>query len=397
MRINIIVEEEIKVDNLKLKEILNQNSSFLEFEVKISCLKITDELIIYPKTHLDLYEQLSEFERDSHLNFFFTYRPYDNNFFFESLENLVPVSLFGWDFLTNLPIENGILFFSINYLVRQLKNDDFRHEETTGCMYDFLWDKKGVDDGMRKASFCKNCLTEFEQQTLSQNEERLLNDLKTLMDLLASSSKWNQSILQKAKEKTEKSSLKRKTLNKGEINIIIASPSDLAEERELLLDKLERKFRLDKHEDLCKHRLKVHGWEDLPSQSGYAQDVINEKVLSKMDIVLAIFQHKLGSPTIDLQTGKERFQSGTAEEILYALDNKSNKGPLGMVYFFSTPPAPSLESENFEKIKSEWDRLKSFKNSIQNKVIYKPFTSKEELINEVSIDIMKNITELYEN
>lgn len=134
----------------------------------------------------------------------------------------------------------------------------------------------------------------------------------------------------------------------------------------------------------------------MASQNGYPQDVINERIIKNMDIVLAVFKHKLGSPTINQETGKERFPSGTAEEILFAIDNKNTDSPLGMVYFYSKPPAPSFEAENYDKLKSEWDRLKAFKQSIGNKVIYKPFTSKEELIEIASKDLMKNISELFE-
>lgn len=396
MKINIIIEKELQIQIPKLKQFLNSNSTFLNFEVYDSSFTLDDSFIVYPTTHFKILEQYTDKENDSEFNFHFTNLPYANNFFFEGLDSLVPFSFYAWNYLTNLPIENGILFFIINYLARELENEEFRHEETTGCMYDFLWNKEGVDDGMRQASFCKNCLENLEKQTLSEKDESILNDLKTLMDLLSNSSKWNKSILERTIESQKKIKTKRKAIELNEINIAIASPSDLTQERELLLNTLERKFRTDQHEKLCKHRLKVHGWEDLPSQNGYPQEVINERIISKVDIVLAIFKHKLGTPTIDTTTGKEKYPSGTAEEILFALDKDSSDGPLGMVYFYSTPPAPSLEAENYDKIKKEWDRLKEFRKTIQSKVIYKPFTSKEELIEIVSKDIMNNILELFE-
>lgn len=396
MKVNIIIEESLGIDLLKLKEILNTHSKSIEFDVYPNAFDVNEEYFVFPRTHADIYKQFSKRETEAYFNFLFTDLPYLNNFFFEGYDNLVPFSLSDWDFLTNLPIENGILFFIINYLSRQLENEEFRHQENTGCMYDFLGDKRGVDDGMRQASFCKNCLETLEKQVLSERDEKLLEDLKILMDFLSNSSKWNMNILEKGREIIKPSDLKRKSIIDNEINVAIASPGDLIEERELLIDKLERKFRIDRHEDLCNYRLKVHGWEDLPSQNGYAQDVINKHIIEKMDVVLAVFKHKLGSPTINQETGKEKFPSGTAEEILFALDNKDNDGPLGMVYFYSKPPAPSFEAENYDNIKNEWNRLKSFKSSIQSKVIYKPFTTKEELIETVSKDLMKNIQSLFE-
>jgi len=396
MKINIIIDNSLGIDFKKLDILLNEHSETLKFKVYENAFDSEDDYIVFPSTHSELYSQLNEEEKSSYFNFIFTDIPYRNNYFFEGYDNLVPFSLFDWDYLTNLPLENGILYFIVNYLSRRLENTEFRHQENTGCIYDFLGNKKGVDDGMRQASFCKNCLETLGKQILSESDQKLLNDLKALMDLLSNSSKWNKNILEKIEDLSTIPKTKRNSRVPNEINVVIASPGDLIEERELLLNKLERKFRLDKHEELCSHRLIIHGWEDLSSQNGYAQNVINEQIICKMDIVLAVFKHKLGTPTLNQDSGKERAPSGTAEELLIALDEKSNKNPLGMVYFHSKPPSPPFDAENYDRMKSEWDRLTDFKKSIQNKVIYKPFTAKEELIDIVSKDIMNNVKNLFE-
>jgi hypothetical protein len=303
--------------------------------------------------------------------------------------------MWDWDLLTNLARENGILYFTLCYLARELQHTEFRHYKSTGCMFDFLGDKRAVDDGMRQASFCKKCLSSLEKQNLSNDEKDILSDIIDLMNLLSNSSKWNKNIIDKISQKSqERKKDKRRAKNNGVINVVIASPNDLIEEREYLFNKLERKFRNDKHEDICQHRLIIHGWEDLASQSGYAQDVINENIIKKMDIVLAIFKHKLGTPTFSQSDGSERAPSGTAEELLIALNNDET-GPLAMTYFYSTPPILSLEAENFDKMFSDWKKLKEFKEMIQSKVVYKPYTSKEELLNIVCDDLMKNILNLF--
>ena len=92
----------------------------------------------------------------------------------------------------------------------------------------------------------------------------------------------------------------------------------------------------------------VHGWEDLASQNGYPQDIINEKVIQNMDFVVAIFKHKLGTPTINQVTGLKRAESGTAEELLQALDTSKKNYPLGMAYFYSKAPVVSIDSSGFD-------------------------------------------------
>ena len=139
----------------------------------------------------------------------------------------------------------------------------------------------------------------------------------------------------------------------------------------------------------------MHGWEDLASQNGYAQDVINDKIISEMDIILTVFKHKLGTPTIDQVSGNERAQSGTAEELMQALDYSKESHPIGMAYFYSKAPVISLDSSDKDKIEREWNRLKEFKESISNKMIYKPYTDENELLQVVLKDLEKNILDYY--
>lgn len=320
MTIKIIINEDLDIDNESILNVLNQNSNFLNFELEEKQI-ISDDFIKFPKTHIESFENLNEEEKKADFVFLFTEIPYLNNYFFEGYDNYVPFFLSDWDLLTNLPKENGILFFIIDYLARQLKDDGFRHEESTGCIYDFLWDKTAVDLGMRQASLCKYCLDKLSKKVLSEDDEKLLEDLKKLMEILSSASKWNKNVSIKVEPSNiQRIATIRKPIVEGEINIVIASPSDTIEERQHILDKLERKFRVDGHEELCGFRIKIHGWEDLASQVGYTQDVINDKIISKMDIIIALFKHKRGTPTIN-NDGSTRFNSGTVEEILYAIDN----------------------------------------------------------------------------
>jgi hypothetical protein len=53
--------------------------------------------------------------------------------------------------LTNLSKNNGLLYFIVDYLALILDETNFRHYELTGCIYDFLANKTGIDDGMRQA------------------------------------------------------------------------------------------------------------------------------------------------------------------------------------------------------------------------------------------------------
>lgn len=181
-----------------------------------------------------------------------------------------------------------------------------------------------------------------------------------------------------------------------EVKILIASPGDVVRERELLLDKLETKFRREHFEERCGARIIVEGWEFVASQTGYAQDIINNDIVSKSNIILAIFRHKLGSPTINIKTGKDRAKSGTAEELLYAIRNKEiDTPPLGMAYFYANAPVLSLDSVDFERIKKDWERLKEFKEEINTEILYKPYKHEEEILEIACKDICDNIIKYF--
>lgn len=192
----------------------------------------------------------------------------------------------------------------------------------------------------------------------------------------------------------EKPHVPSKTLK--EIRVLIASPGDVIIERELLLDKLETKFRREHYEERCGARIVVDGWEVVASQTGYPQDIIHADLVTKANVILAVFRHKLGSPTIDLKTGKDRAASGTAEELLYAIRNKEIANPpLGMAYFYANAPVISLDSIDLTRVQEDWERLKEFRNEIKNEILYKSYSIEETILDVVAKDLCDNIVKYF--
>lgn len=396
MNIVIAFDEYLEVEKEKVLQFLNSKCNFLKFSQSEHKLEFEETMLSKPysfdEASTQLHKPIGNFERA----FCFTNTPYDDNYFFHE-HNLISIySFYGWSHLTNLPKSNGIIYFIIDYFALQLDDTGFRHQEETGCIYDFLWSKAGIDDGMRQSKICPTCLERVNSQISSERQIKILEDLKILMNELSNASKWNKDIFENLPTTKQTAITKRPTKKDGEINVVIASPGDTSQIRQHLLDRLEIQFRKNNHEAHCKKRLIVHGWEDLASQNGYAQDVINEKIISNMDIVVSLFKHKLGTPTINQTTGTERAPSGTAEELLQALDYSTNTHPLGMAYFHSKAPVISVESPDKKKIEEDWFKLKEFKKSIQNKLIYKPFAEEKELLQMILNDLEKNIIDYYE-
>lgn len=228
--------------------------------------------------------------------------------------------------------------------------------------------------------------------------ERGLKQFRNLLQVMLEDKKMSSNYEEESTEKTVKSKTDKKIEEKTykEVSVLIASPGDVKLERELLMDKLETKFRRDHFEERCGARIIVDGWENVASQSGYAQDIINEELLTKTDIVLAVFRHKLGSPTINPTTGDERSPSGTAEELLFAIRNKKVENPpLGMAYFYGIAPVISLDSIDKGKVENEWNRLKEFKEGIKNEILYKSYNVEEEILDIASKDLCENIIKYF--
>ena len=390
MKVLLIFDDKFPVERDKLIKLAQQKSKFIKFDLHKSKFALPAGLVTKPETFAKAHKQLKGVAEKYDRVFCFTQKQYDDNFFFHEHHELTIFSFYAWNYLTDLPISNGVLYFIVDYLALQINYSDFRHTETTGCIFDFLRDKRGIDDGMRQSRFCSNCLKRISESLTAESDFKIFDDLQILMNLLADASRWNKDILATAKVNSNTIG-KRKAKKTDGIKVVIASAGDTNAERKILLDTLEVRFRRDNHESHCGFRIIVIGWEDLASQPGYAQDVINEKIISESDFVVAVFRHKLGTPTKNTTTGKKRAESGTAEELLQALDKSIDNHPIGMAYFFSQAPLVSLDNPDKDKIEKEWLRLSEFKETIKDKMIYKPYTDGKELISTVLKDLEKNI------
>jgi hypothetical protein len=130
--------------------------------------------------------------------------PYDNNYFWDSDGNVVVVSYWGWEFLTNLPKANGLVGFVDSILAQDL-DPTVRHDVNTGCAYDILWDKRGVDARLRSGVVCRDCYARVRAIAERNPQQRLrlfdctiaegLEDLTTVLDEVSQASKREVDIL----------------------------------------------------------------------------------------------------------------------------------------------------------------------------------------------------------
>lgn len=145
-------------------------------------------------------------------------------------------------------------------------------------------------------------------------------------------------------------------------NVLIASPSDVPEERVAIAQTLHEWNAL--HSQTTGTVLLPVMWEShsAPSMDDRPQGIINERVVKSCDMLIGAFWTRLGSPT-----GVE--ESGTVEEIKWFL--KQDK-PV-MLYYSDAPVKPSKIDQ------AQLNKLHEFKQSIRNKGIQEQYSSIDEL------------------
>ncbi|NLX15298.1 MAG: DUF4062 domain-containing protein [Phycisphaerales bacterium] len=124
-------------------------------------------------------------------------------------------------------------------------------------------------------------------------------------------------------------------------NVMIASPSDVDEERKIAREVLWGWNYL--HSERMHIILMPVGWDtrSFPAMDDRPQAIINKQVLEPCDLLIGIFWTRLGTPT-----GQET--SGTVEEI----GEFRKKGKPVMLYFSSVPVRPdSIDEIQYNKLK----------------------------------------------
>src|SRR5260370_34110072 len=140
------------------------------------------------------------------------------------------------------------------------------------------------------------------------------------------------------------------------IQIMIASPSDVGAERQVIRNVIQE-WNYAHSEDKSVVLMPV-GWEShsAPAMGERPQAIINKQVLANCDLLIAVFWTRLGTPT-----GKAG--SGTVEEIEEHL--KARKP--AMIYFSMAPALP----ENVDQ--KQYLALQKFKRQLHARGLYVEF------------------------
>src|ERR1700722_17671115 len=153
---------------------------------------------------------------------------------------------------------------------------------------------------------------------------------------------------------------KHSNVSEQVLRLFVSSPGDVMPERQrvdLVVERLNAEF-----EGLA--RIETVRWETAYYS---AHDTFQKQIpeAANCDVVIAIFRTRLGSKlpsNFPTQPSGEPYPSGTAYEILSALEWRKTSGQLPDVYVFRYPRAPAVELDapNREEIAGQWAQLKKF-------------------------------------
>ena len=162
------------------------------------------------------------------------------------------------------------------------------------------------------------------------------------------------------------------------VNIGIASPSDVAAERDAVLKVFVRWNDANEHAFL--HPVM---WESAsaPTMGDHPQHLLDEQIIDRCDLLVAIFWSKLGTPT-------PTADSGSAEEIREFI---KRKGPKRAMLYFCTRDLP------YDIDPAELARLREFKAQMQSQALYHLYATVDSFERDLYRHLDKKIKEFFLN
>ena len=158
------------------------------------------------------------------------------------------------------------------------------------------------------------------------------------------------------------------------IKAMIASPSDVAQERRIVRRVIEE-WNAVHSEDRHVVLMPV-GWEthSSPEMGAHPQTIINKQVLADCDLLIAVFWARLGSPT-------ESAASGTVEEI----EEHLSTGKPALIYFSNVPVRMDSVDEE------QYAALRAFKESIRQRGLFAEYEKMSDFHDKVSRHLAQTV------
>lgn len=165
------------------------------------------------------------------------------------------------------------------------------------------------------------------------------------------------------------------------LRIFVASPSDVAEERnrlEAIVDEINKTITSSSGTQL---ELVKRETDVVPGVGAYPQDVINQQVGDDIDIFIGILWKKFGTPT-------SVALSGTEEEFNRAYEKHTmNPGSIRIMFYFNESPMNPYEIDS-----DQFELVKEFRNNLGGKgILWDTYKDLNEFEKKLRMHIHKEI------
>ncbi len=197
MKPQILLYKEDNV-NVNLKEIanfLNKKTKRFDLMVGEKHFELPDEEISEPGTYNKIDKHILNECKDKLECVFLTLKPYDSSYFSEPYKNMTIISFSNWNNYTNLPLNNGLVYFLYSGFADLIDKDEDSCNHK-GCIFNFLGNKSEIDVGMRNAHVHYDCENGKIRPNLRTETDKLQYDeLKIFLNELSIASKKDMDIL----------------------------------------------------------------------------------------------------------------------------------------------------------------------------------------------------------
>lgn len=164
--------------------------------------------------------------------------------------------------------------------------------------------------------------------------------------------------------------------------VVIASPSDVSEERKITVEAIRLTNSIFKDSDVL---LESYMWETdaFPSFHPEGPQGVIDKALNieNSDIFIGLFYLRFGTPT-------QSSESGTIHEIKQAIDAFENKGTPEVKLFFKKPTNSVLNKLNEDEF-NQYRKVKDFQKEMYSKGIIGDFKKLDEFKDKLILDLTK--------
>ena len=126
--------------------------------------------------------------------FYLTNREFADNYFVHVHSGIVVLSLAHWAFYSPAPPENGFLHYIARYVALGL-TPGLKHDDVTGCVYDFHYYKPGIDLCLKEGRVCSACKKEVRKAIRgSKAKEAIYRDIVAILHAVANTTRSGRSV-----------------------------------------------------------------------------------------------------------------------------------------------------------------------------------------------------------